>query len=88
MDLLLSVISHMLGSVGGKPGSASWDVITACFGWLATLSLVAALFLPWFEATKGLAGYAVSSFGFFILISILRDYDRVHAPKREKSGNT
>ena len=69
------IVEEVAERLHAKPGSLRWDIITACFGWLAAVFLTLGLALS-FVGYVSLAGYAMGVFSFFIWIALKRDWKK------------
>ena len=76
MEPLDWIVDEVTTTLGGKPGTHSWEVVTACFGWMACVCLVIALALQ-IAGYTSFAGYGTSGFSFFVWIALKRDWKRL-----------
>jgi hypothetical protein len=83
MEPFDSIIDEVATSIGAKPGSYRWEVITACFGWTACVSLTLGLGLAIF-GYKSFSSYAISAFSFFVWIALKRDWKKIRARDTKK----
>ena len=70
------IIEEIAERLDAKPGSPRWDIITACFGWLAAVSLIVGLVFS-FVGYVSLAGYAIGVFSLLIWTALKRDWKKL-----------
>ncbi len=75
------LIDEITSIIGGEPGSHRWEIITACFGWAAAVSLTLALAFS-IAGYSSFAGYGVTAFSMTVWIALKRDWKKLR-PKKD-----
>ena len=70
------IIGEVTTTLGGKPGSRRWEVVTACFGWAALISLLLGLGST-IVRYKSAALYGISGFSALLWIALKRDFKKL-----------
>jgi hypothetical protein len=84
MDLASQIVPAVIMLVGnllsGKHGSSRWETVTAVFGWVAGVSLLAYLLALMFFPGSPAKEFLMQIAGFSMLTALSRDYERILHP--------
>jgi uncharacterized membrane protein YuzA (DUF378 family) len=79
-QIIPAVIVVVANLFSGKHGSFRWETVTAIFGWTAIISLIAFFVVSIFQVGSFLKDYLLQIFGFCLLTTLSRDYERILHP--------
>jgi hypothetical protein len=74
------ITDEITSNVGGKPGSRRWEIITACFGWVAAMSLVSSLAVS-MVGYPSFAWYGFTAFSAALWVALKRDWKKLRRKK-------
>jgi len=85
-QIVPAVIVLIANLLSGKHGSSRWETVTALFGWVAVVSLIAYLVTVIFFSENPAKNYLLQVLSFSLLTALSRDYERILHPlfNREK----
>lgn len=84
MDFSSQIVPAVIVLVGnllsGKHGSSRWEKVTAVFGWVAAVSLIAYFLAAMFFPGSIAKDFLLQILCFSLLTALSRDYERILHP--------
>ena len=79
-QIVPAVIILVANLLSGNHGSKRWENITAIFGWISCISIVAYALMAFLVSENTFGSYLVQIGTFTLITALARDYERILRP--------